>query len=103
MTPITQIPPIRKIDGSCARDTKDKAQIFANYLEDIFTPNEMQPGIENPECKDITLVTPKEVAARFDLIPGGEVLKQLPRKDIVLLTYHPSDRDTSLAVGKWLK
>ena len=36
---ITQVPPIRKSDGTWARDNKEKAEAFAEHLADIFKPN----------------------------------------------------------------
>lgn len=101
--PVTHIPPLRKSDGGWARNSKEKADIFADHLEDIFKPNEIQPNmlldaITNQENIHIHLVTPKEVtneiknnlnskkAPGFDLITG-EILKELPRKGFVMLTY----------------
>lgn len=101
--PIMQAPPIRMPNGSWARDNKQKADLFANYLEEIFSPNEAADDIplqeiENTENEEIHLVTPKEVANEiknnlnpkkapgFDLVTG-EILKQLPQKAIVMLTY----------------
>jgi hypothetical protein len=40
--PIVHIPPIRKEDGSWSRNDKQKAELFADYLEQIFKPNEQQ-------------------------------------------------------------
>lgn len=101
--PIAQIPPIRKRDGTWAHDNKQKAEIFADHLAEVFQPNQIQSdatleAIENLNLDDITLVTPKEVAHEirtnlnpkkapgFDLITG-EILKQLPKKGVVMLTY----------------
>lgn len=101
--PITQVAPIKKEDGSWARDNNQKADTFANYLEQTFKPNEMPSEITieefiNQEEEEIPLATPKEVANEiktnlsskkspgFDLITG-EILKQLPRKAMVMLTY----------------
>lgn len=101
--PITSMPPIRKDDSPWARDNKQKADLFAEHLADIFTPNQIFVNnilldIDNPRTENITPVTPKEVAEEiktnlnlkkapgFDLITA-EILKQLPRKCIVMLTY----------------
>lgn len=101
--PIMQVPPIRRTDGKWARNNEQKAQQFAEHLENIFQPNEQQEDeviIEEEivqENEEIKLATPTEVkneiknninpkkAPGFDLITG-EVLKQLPRKGIVKLT-----------------
>lgn len=101
--PITTIPPILRNDGTWARNNKEKAETFAEHLAQIFQPNDQNadPTLEevtNQEKEGITLVTPKEVvneiktnisskkAPGFDLI-SGEVLKALPRKAVVMLTY----------------
>ena len=101
--PITSIPPIRANNGPWARDNKQKADLFAEHLADTFTPNQgnmdhVMNNINNPRSENITPVTPREVAEEirtnlnpkkapgFDLITG-EILKQLPRKGMVLLTY----------------
>lgn len=86
------------------KDNKGKAELFARHLENIFQPNEeLDSGenglvIENQESEEIPLATPSEIqrliyqnlntkkAPGFDLITS-EVLKQLPRKGIVKLTY----------------
>lgn len=39
--PITHIPPIKKHDGSWARNNKQKADVFAHHLENIFCPHEI--------------------------------------------------------------
>lgn len=102
-TPIAQIPPIRKEDGSWARSNKQKAEVFADYLTHVFQPNQIQSDtiletVENLSSEDIVFVTPEEVrneirtnlnprkAPGFDLITG-EILKQLPKKGVVMLTY----------------
>ena len=100
--PIT--PPIRKEDGTWARNNKQKADTFADHLENIFKPNEIDSDIDIQEVTNreenitIKLVTPKEVANEietnlnpkkapgFDLITGN-ILKQLPKKGIVKLTH----------------
>jgi hypothetical protein len=100
---VVHIPPIRKEDGSRARNDEHKAELSADYLEQIFMPNEQQSRNEeqlilSEENEEIPSATPKEVAneikcninARkvpgFDLITG-EILQQLPRKGIVKLTH----------------
>jgi hypothetical protein len=101
--PIMSIPPIRKGQGDWARENKQKADLFAEHLEEVFTPNDMQNNndleeIHNNITEEITPVTPREVAEEiesnlnpkkapgFDLITG-QILKRLPRKGIVMLTY----------------
>jgi hypothetical protein len=101
--PVVHIPPIRKEDGSWAKSDEQKAELFADHLEQIFEPNEQQSRNEDQlilseENEEIPLVTPKEVANEikcninprkapgFDLITS-EILKQLPRKGVVKLTH----------------
>lgn len=114
--PIVHIPPIKQDDGNWARSNKQKCEIFADHLEKTFQPNE-DPGCElpndwdedhvnnvnivnivNKDNEEIARVTPKEVlkeimeninprkAPGFDLITG-EIMKNLPKKAIVKLTY----------------
>jgi RNA polymerase-interacting CarD/CdnL/TRCF family regulator len=109
--PITHIPPLRKMDGSWARTDLEKANVFAEYLATVFTPHSQSTSKNNDNDEDIEeflnspcppslpihLFTPAEVkntisncnnhkAPGFDLITA-EVLKQIPRKTLVLLTY----------------
>lgn len=102
-TPITQIPPIKRSDGSWARDNRSKAEVFADHLAGIFQPNETESDIiiengSNGYGGRIPLITQKEVnreikfnlrigkAPGYDLLTG-EILKQLPKKAIVKLTH----------------
>lgn len=101
--------PIRKPDGNWARSSKERAEVFAAHFEKIFQPHEInEDNIGSEEVKDylespfqlsppIKYFTPAEVkftihkelktnkSPGYDLITA-EVLKQLPRKGIVLLT-----------------
>lgn len=99
--PITH--PIGKEDGTWARDNKQEAEVFADHLAETFKPSQIHTETrlqhtENMISEDIKPVSPKVVAneirmnfnpkkaPRFDLITG-EILKQLPKKGIVMLTY----------------
>lgn len=102
--PKTQASPIRKEDGTWARENEQKAELFAEHLANIFQPylrqtaEENIPVTNNEDETPITLVTPAEVSNEitknisskkspgFDLITG-QILKELPRKGIVKLTY----------------
>ena len=101
--PINTVPPIRKNMGPWARDNQQKAKIFAEHLANIFTPNHTNENtrleeLTNLSTENIIPVTPREVANEiktnlnskkapgFDLITG-DILKNLPKKGIVLLTY----------------
>lgn len=105
--PKEHIPPIRQANGDWSRKPEEKAELFANFLKESFKPNE--PDIVHPEQEideflnsdhqmslPLKLTKPTEVkkfifklknkkAPGFDLITA-EVLKQLPRKGVVLLT-----------------
>lgn len=100
--PIMQIPPIRTVDGTWARNNADKAQTFAEHLEQVFQPYNEQETLlavdeTEEEHEEIRLTTPTEVkneiknninpkkAPGFDLITG-EILKHLPRKAVIKLT-----------------
>jgi hypothetical protein len=97
------VEPKEREDGSWARDDEQKSELFADYLEQIFKPNEQQSRNEDQlilseENEEIPLVTPKEVAKEikrninprkvpgFDLITD-KIPKQLPKKGIVKLTH----------------
>ena len=65
-------PPKRKGQEDWARKNKQKADLFAEYLEEVFTPNDMQNNnnleeIDNIMTEEITPVTPKEVAEEIKL------------------------------------
>ncbi|KAJ8730540.1 hypothetical protein PYW08_001953 [Mythimna loreyi] len=99
--------PLRQPNGNWSRKSAQKAELFAEFLRDSFKPNEPDPTYSEKEIDDVLnsdqqmslplkLITPAEVrraiarlstkkAPGFDLITA-EVLKQLPKKGIVLLT-----------------
>ena len=104
-----QIPPIRTANGSWAKNNSDKANIFAEYLEVIFQPNEnssklgiknIKENFTNEFCQDIQnikLMTTREVMKEIKLnikqkkSPGydlitGEILHNLPKKAIIKIT-----------------
>lgn len=106
--PRAPIPPLTLPNGTWARDNKEKAEIFAKHLCDVFKPNDtVQPP--NPEIRDfldspnqlslpIQSFTPSEVskfiktelkpfkAPGYELITG-KILKELPKKAIMFLTF----------------
>lgn len=101
--PTTHVPPIKNEDGSWAVSNRDKAEVFALHLENTFKPNEGTTdfptnGFARQTTVDkIPWVTPKEVTCEiknlnskkspgYDLITG-EIMKQLPKKGIIMLTY----------------
>ena len=94
-----QIPQIRTANGSWAKNNSDKANIFAEYLEVIFQPNEnssnlnIKKNFTNEFCQDIQnikLTTTREVMKEIKLnikqkkSPGylisREILHNLPKK-----------------------
>lgn len=105
--PTLMIPPIRKHDGTWARAEKEKADIFADYLTNVFstpqpqginTDHEIDSFLDAPcqlslptksfspaEVRQQIQLTNSHKAPGFDLIVG-EILKNLPRKALVLLT-----------------
>lgn len=99
--PIMPTSPLKDTREQWVRDNQGKANLFADYLSNIFTP---LPGNQNlAESRDqetnikIPPVTVKEVedtiktkinpskAPGYDLITGA-VLKQLPRKALLQIT-----------------
>ncbi|KMQ84691.1 rna-directed dna polymerase from mobile element jockey-like protein [Lasius niger] len=102
--PIVQAPPLRKMDGTWGRTSEEKGIMFADHLESTFQPLLRQTDNENITPADsgedcaIVFVTPKEVKKEIDTningkkAPGydritGKILKELPRKAVVKLTY----------------
>lgn len=100
--PIMQIPPIRTIEGKWAKTNKHKAEIFAEYLKNVFQPHSEQEiyipvETAEEESEEIRLTTPREVRNEiknninpkkcpgYDLITG-EILRQLPKKAVTKLT-----------------
>lgn len=94
--PKQHIPPIKRNDGTWARSNQEKADVFANHLEETFTPLPRQCAFENIkrvskiDLDHIPLVKFKELqkvitrlsnkkTPGYDLITG-EILKELPRK-----------------------
>jgi hypothetical protein len=98
------ITPIRKTDRSWAEYDLEKAENIGEHLSQVFTPHnsmhhynsgEIEKFLDTP-CQTLTAFSPREIrqvikkvnqhkAPGYDLITG-EILKQLPKKAIVLLT-----------------
>lgn len=97
-----RIPPIRKANGEWAKTDKEKADLFANHLSDVFKPYEsnldetrINEFLESPGQMDLPIkpVSVKELtdllkhqpskrkSPGFDLI-SLEVLKELPPKGL---------------------
>lgn len=108
--PIMATPAIR-MEGPTrskwARSNQEKSNLFAEYLATVFTPNDNIPNqdiqqylnsttYEMPPY-DLKLFTPKEIYKEISLLnnkkaPGedlitAKMLKEIPRKGLVLLTY----------------
>jgi hypothetical protein len=107
--PITHVTPILQEDGNWRKTDKEKATAFAEYLSNVFTTSQTNDNNNNtenivktfldsacPMTLPITPFSPTEVkvqinkcnshkAPGFDFITG-QVLKELPRKAVVLLT-----------------
>lgn len=105
--PILATPPIRRTDNNWARTDEEKANLFAEYLSQVFTPLPPNNNIYDTEIETyldapcqmslpIRAFTPAEVKSEIKQInthkaPGhdliaGEVLQHLPKKALVLLT-----------------
>lgn len=106
--PRDQIPPIRKSDGTWAKTDGEKVEVFGRYLEEVFQPLPPANGINDDEIyafleeneqqmepiKNFTIqetydviknhLDPKK-APGYDLVTG-QILKELPRKAVVMLT-----------------
>jgi len=102
--PQAPVPPIRKLNNEWAHSNKDKANVFATHLADVFRAEQrhIDDDVEDSitaSCQmslPIRAFTPAEVktaltrlntrkAPGYDLI-SGQILKRLPCKTVVLLT-----------------
>lgn len=105
--PVVAAPPIRKPNNNWARTDEEKADLFADYLAQVFTPLPRSNDVDDSDIKEcldapcqlslpINAFTPADVRREIKQInshkaPGhdlivGEILKHLPRKALVLLT-----------------
>jgi hypothetical protein len=80
--PVVHTPPTRKEDASWAKDDEQKAELFADYLEQIFKPNEQQCRNEDQmflseENEEFPSVTPKEVVSEVKPVPIKEKRQNL--------------------------
>lgn len=106
--PKPHVPPVRNETAPnphWARSDEDKAATFADYLANVFTPidNEQDQEVETflhnipPNIPAVVPFTPKEIQQAIRNLnhrkaPGidritPKMLKELPRKGIVLITY----------------
>ena len=100
--PHVQVPPIKDQNGHWICRDQDKAELFAQHLATVFTPNDIQSDIDpvvtlQPD-EPTKPFTPMEIANEIDSninpkkSPGIDdispsVLKELSRKAVVMLTY----------------
>jgi len=71
--PREHVPPIRKVDGTWARNEKDKADVYAQHLESVFQPNNIASELDMIQCQPlnetrekIRFFTPIEVDYEID-------------------------------------
>lgn len=117
--PTTPAPPVRKnINEPWAKSDAEKANLFAEHLVSVFQPldNEVDQEIEHSLSippvihTPIKTLSPKEIAEEIKFLnpkksPGidlitAKMMKELPRKGIVLLTYI---YNAILRLGYWPK
>jgi hypothetical protein len=93
--------PIRNESGNWAKGDKQKCEVFATHFEKVFKPHNIDSeenlNNQNIEHAAISLFTPLKVAEAIDSLnpkkaPGTDkisarILKELPKKIIVLLVY----------------
>lgn len=100
--PILHVPPLKNPQGTWTRRDDEKAELFAQHLATIFKPHDIQSDINTTKIfqpnKIIKHVTPLEIAQEIDnninpkkapgideISPG--LLRELPRKGIIMMTY----------------
>jgi hypothetical protein len=92
--PVCHKPPLKREDGTWAKENKEKTELFTEHLENTFTPNtsgDVEDEVDeviNEETRIVPPVSPKEVeriirqqispkkAPGYDLITG-KILKRL--------------------------
>lgn len=98
--PLVQIPPMKDEQGEWVRSDESKAELFARHLASVFQPHEINSDINTSinYCtrQVIEHVTPLEVTKEISnsnrkKAPGAdeitsEILKELPRKGVIMLT-----------------
>jgi hypothetical protein len=102
--PVYHKPPLKRENGTWAKENKEKAELFAEHLENTFTPNtsgdveDVLDEVINEETGIMPPVSPKEVeriirqqispkkALGYDLITC-QILKRLPRKAIIKIMH----------------
>uniref|UniRef100_A0A6M2DME9 Putative rna-directed dna polymerase from mobile element jockey n=1 Tax=Xenopsylla cheopis TaxID=163159 RepID=A0A6M2DME9_XENCH len=106
--PMTAVPPLKYNDGSWARTSSEKADLFANYLENVFTPFPRTCSAAQEQCitDDVNdLGSSKDVATKIKIskiyesirsskagkTPGPDrisnyILKMLPPKALRYIT-----------------
>lgn len=107
--PKIAVPPIRRSDQSWAKTNTEKAELFAQHLEAVFTPNPRQISIEEEDemhvfldethqldlpiksftKSEVSAVIMKDLSSKkapgYDLITG-KILKELPANGFKFLT-----------------
>lgn len=100
--PIVHVPPIRNAQNLWARKNSEKAELFAEHLASVFQPNDIESTFdvtyEYQPNVPFKLITPIEVAQEIDnninpkkapgideISPG--LLKELPKRAVIMLTY----------------
>ncbi|VVC38285.1 Ankyrin repeat-containing domain,Reverse transcriptase domain [Cinara cedri] len=107
--PRVQVSSIRKEDGTRARSEQEKTEIYAQNLERVFLPHDIDSELDIVQCQQLSVTrekikhfTPLEVASVIDdnlnpqKEPGYEeinpkILQELPKKAIIHLTYIYND------------
>lgn len=105
--PKLPIPPIQKVDGSWAKSSVEKSEVFLNHFENVFkpnlingnnndgileylnSPNQLSLPITSFRLPEVIDIIKKELkpnkAPGYDLITG-RVLKELSNKGLMFLT-----------------
>ena len=95
-------PPLRRPNNSWARSDVERAETYAEHLEQRFQPNDLatdvRPDIHLAEAEEVELFSPREIKNMISKklnpkkAPGHDqitarILQELPRKGLVMLTY----------------
>ena len=51
--PRVYVPPIRKVDDTWVCSEQDKAEVYAQYLESVFQPNNIASELDMIQCQPL--------------------------------------------------
>ncbi len=107
--PPDHIFPLRRQDGTWAKSEQERADVFADRLQNTFQTNyidsDLHPVTKYNDGPSIKPITPKEIRSAIDKLnlrkaPGldlvdAKILKEVPKKALVMIAYRRCHEKTS--------